>query len=882
MFFRGIKIKTKTKGSKKISAIWLFFAILSSFFVFLSPSAQASFTEKINYQGKLLDENGVIVPDGNYDISFRLYTVGGGGSAIWTENWTNSDLWTDSAATTVDINNSDCGGSGFTKIEYASSTNDSTLAAGQYLWNTTLKESAVIISVSTSTNTICIANPYSSWTTAHNFTNRVFVKNGIFSVMLGGVSSLSSIDFNQTLYLGVTISPDTDEMIPRKVIGAVPAAFEAKKLQGYDWASPAAIGTVAPAPGTFTNLGASTGLSIGENYFATAAPASGMIVEGNVGIGTASPESLFSVENKDTAAVSAEYIKNSIASGTLTNGLLFEQTGAGMVANAISILETAGSIVTGIKIGNNIETGISIGTGVTTGISVGSGGIKIESGELAVNSDSITSDGSILTINSAGTVDVQDILNSDSVTTDTGGVIIASSQSYSGSGDVTLSSASSSELTINSGTTGSINIGNDSSAETINIGTGAANKTLIIGSLNSASGVTIQSGSGNITLQPGGSDTTGVVQIGAGSGTNTTPDLLSLDVKSDAGDPAGTVGDMYYNNNAGKFRCYQGSGWTDCISVGSGAPGGSTTQVQYNNAGAFAGAANVAIENDYLRLPVVSTPASVAADGLDLHASSVGGRIMPVFMGPSGLDTTVQPSIGRNKMALWQAIGGGSTVTTALGAAALSITGTSTAANMATTTRQTNMRRIEYLATNNQSSSVVGFRSTSAVYERGGPNAGDGGFHMIANWGPATGVATATNRAFVGMSSSTAAPTDVNPSTLTNMMGFGWDSADANIQFMTNDSSGTATKIDLGASFPVPTVNRTKMYETIIFVAPGPSTSIGYKITDLATGAIAEGTVSSNLVANTTYLAPRGYMSVGGTSSVIGIAFSNMYVETDY
>lgn len=959
MFFRGIKIKTKK--IKRIYTIQLVFVFLGVFFVFFPSSVQAAFTEKINYQGKLLDENGVVVPDGNYDISFRLYTVGGGGSAIWTEEWTSSDLWTDSGTKTVNRNDSDCGGSGFTKIEYNSNTNESTLGSGQYLWNTNLKESAVIISVSTSTNTICIANPYSSWATAHNVTNRIFVKNGIFSVMLGGVSSLSSIDFNQTLYLGVTISPDTNEMIPRKVIGAVPAAFESKKLQGYDWASPSDIGTVTAAAGNFTNLTASEGLSVGATYSSILAPASGVIVEGNVGIGVVSPSAYLNIKGGTSEAgnaplkftsgtnltvveagtmeydginlyftpsitrktiafsedISAAYvsytgatgnlnlgshdiiaknlnisgltdfagsvaIKNSIDSGALTDGLLIENTGTGTITNAISILETAGSVTTGINIGNNVETGIAIGTGVTRGISVGSGGITIESGDLAVNSDSITSDGTTLTINANGTVDVDDILNSDSITTDTGGVTIANSQSYSGSGEVTLSSAIASALTINSGTTGTINIGNDSSAEIINIGTGEANKTLVIGSLNSASGVTIQSGTGNIALQPAGSGATGIVQIGAGSGTNTAPDLLSLDTKSDAGDPAGTAGDMYYNINAGKFRCFQGSAWTNCISSLETAAGGSTTQIQYNNAGSFAGAANANIENDYLRLSVASTPSSVAEGGLDLYARSVGGRIMPVFMGPSGLDATVQPSIGRNKVALWQANGAGDTTTTALGAVSISITGTATAANMATTTRQTTMRRVEFLQTQARSTNVVGFRSAAAAYARGGPNSGDGGFHMIANWGPATGVATATNRAFVGMANSTVAPTDVNPSTLTNMMGFGWDSTDTNIQFMTNDSSGTATKIDLGASFPVPTANRTKMYETIIFVAPGPSTSIGYKITDLATGAIAEGTVSSDLVANTTYLAPRGYMSVGGTSSVIGIAFSNLYVETDY
>ena len=71
------------------------------------------------------------------------------------------------------------------------------------------------------------------WTESQTSANDVTVTSGLFSVMLGSISSLSAIDFNQTLYLGVTIESDS-EMSPRKVLGAVPAAFEADKLDNID------------------------------------------------------------------------------------------------------------------------------------------------------------------------------------------------------------------------------------------------------------------------------------------------------------------------------------------------------------------------------------------------------------------------------------------------------------------------------------------------------------------------------------------------------------------------------------------------------------------------------------------------------------------------
>ncbi|MEN9920692.1 MAG: hypothetical protein RL538_585, partial [Candidatus Parcubacteria bacterium] len=69
------------------------------------------------------------------------------------------------------------------------------------------------------------------WTETRSGGNEVTVQNGLFSVMLGSVTSLSSVNFNQPLYLGVTIEADA-EMTPRKPLGSVPSAFEAKQLGG--------------------------------------------------------------------------------------------------------------------------------------------------------------------------------------------------------------------------------------------------------------------------------------------------------------------------------------------------------------------------------------------------------------------------------------------------------------------------------------------------------------------------------------------------------------------------------------------------------------------------------------------------------------------------
>lgn len=320
--------------------------------------------------------------------------------------------------------------------------------------------------------------------------------------------------------------------------------------------------------------------------------------------------------------------------------------------------------------------------------------------------------------------------------------------------------------------------------------------------------------------------------------------------------------------------------WAAPAGGGGGSPGGATGEIQYNNAGAFAGAADVEIEGGQLRLPAIAAPAVPAADGLKLFGRKVGGRMMPAFMGPSGLDSSLQPSFSRNKMGLFMPAGNGGADSQV--GVVISATGTATSETVATTNLHNYMRRRSWRVTTASTSAVAGVRGGALQWTLGGTAAGLGGFHMVWRWGPATGVATATHRAFVGMRNATAAPTDVNPSTITNMCGMGYDAADTNVQFLHNDGSGTATKIDLGASFPKPNVDLTSVYEVALFAPPGTTQSLSYEVTNLVSGAVATGTVTTDIPTTSTLLNLYGYMSVGGTSSVIGFATMGIYIESDY
>jgi hypothetical protein len=283
--------------------------------------------------------------------------------------------------------------------------------------------------------------------------------------------------------------------------------------------------------------------------------------------------------------------------------------------------------------------------------------------------------------------------------------------------------------------------------------------------------------------------------------------------------------------------------------------------------------------NGGLDLPLESVP-TPPANTVRLFGYKVGGRMMVAFKGPSGLESSLQPSIARNKIALWSPAGNATTVTQ-IGMAAGSL-GTASAANVATTNIFTAMRRLDYLVTTAATTAIAALSSSGAgsgQFFRG--TAPLGGFHVVLRFGGATGMATATHRFYAGMTSTAMNFTDAESSSRDNLIGVGYDSADANWQLMHKTGSGAVTKVDLGAAFPRQTADRSKMYELVIFCAPGGA-SVFYEFIDLTTGAVVTGEITSNLPSASQLLRWGIIAGAGGTSSVIGISVASAYVETDY
>ena len=107
-------------------------------------------------------------------------------------------------------------------------------------------------------------------------------------------------------------------------------------------------------------------------------------------------------------------------------------------------------------------------------------------------------------------------------------------------------------------------------------------------------------------------------------------------------------------------------------------------------------------------------------------------------------------------------------------------------------------------------------------------------------------------------------------SSLTNIIGIGSDASDTNLQVIYNDGTGTASKIDLGSSFPA---NRTSgaalttVYSIQLYNEPGTSTVL-YEVINRETGAVARGTLTSDLPASSQLLNFFASRSMGGGGGI--------------
>lgn len=306
--------------------------------------------------------------------------------------------------------------------------------------------------------------------------------------------------------------------------------------------------------------------------------------------------------------------------------------------------------------------------------------------------------------------------------------------------------------------------------------------------------------------------------------------------------------------------------------VSAKADGGDATLVQPSSWNA-----DHVVDGDGLAIVAdTSTPTAPSAGKVTLFGKLLAGRSLPGIIGPSGLDSLLQPFFGRNKIGMWNALGNTSSGPVSnFGLPAPTYSGSPTARVVATASLATSMRRIGVVSAATAGS--IARATTGALQFFRGDAAGKGGFFAVWRFIPSDAATVADARTFVGLAGSSFG--NVNPSSLLNMIGMGTDNGDATFSIMHNDGAGTATKIALGANFPDHALSD-DVYELALFCAPNAAT-VSYQVTRLNTGDTASGDITTDLPASTTLMFPQFGRNNSTTALAVGLDVVGLYMESD-
>lgn len=269
---------------------------------------------------------------------------------------------------------------------------------------------------------------------------------------------------------------------------------------------------------------------------------------------------------------------------------------------------------------------------------------------------------------------------------------------------------------------------------------------------------------------------------------------------------------------------------------------------------------------------------AAAAGTTKMYARSYAGRVLPEFMGESGMDCFIQPALFNNAVFM-MAPASGSTVATAQtvwGGAVTTMGGTAANQTIASTNMQTAMRRVRYTTAATAGTSG-GIRSTDPVVIRGNV-VNTGGFFAFFRFSQVSNVLG--NSAFIGLYGAVTALSASGPGDMVSMFGIGYGGSDAiatGWQLYRNDASGTATAVTLtGAPRDTSTVLDLTLW------APSNGSGVTVRVYNQSTQSVVldNVTYTTDLPVNTTALYAHAQMRTP-TTTTASFDLARIYIESD-
>lgn len=340
---------------------------------------------------------------------------------------------------------------------------------------------------------------------------------------------------------------------------------------------------------------------------------------------------------------------------------------------------------------------------------------------------------------------------------------------------------------------------------------------------------------------------------------------------------------------------------------GGGSPGGSNTQIQFNDSAAFAGDANLTfnkttgtlavvnetlsgnfvansdaislgngtinvIINSYsIQIPTSPLGANIAAlpaSGAIIYGKYKAGRTFVHVNDYTGWDVPMDCHPIHSSVHFIMPTVGAATVTTMRTSA--TVTGN---VLIAPTTANLYLSQTRVKITTAATACAVAAIATSNTSFWRGNAANTGGFYAVFRFGLEKAV---TNTIFFTGFNPSKTMTNANPSTIRSIIGFGKDRGQTNLYVIQANSSVTVNTDISGMNFTTATTN---WYEGIIYALPNGG-NVYWQLTNITTGAIANGQYdNTTLPANNMQLAWMLGISNFNQAANTDAAFGGVQIE---
>ncbi len=824
------------------------FGVLSA----LPTSAAQSVPYKVNFQGRLTDNNGNVLPDGSYNIKFRLFDAASAGTNKYEEdrvfaaadnrvviqNGLFNIQFGDVTAITPSLfsgafplylevelptpASSTCASNGCAVFTEGAMTPRQPMASSPYALNAdTLDgiDSTGFAQLNTSnTGSLTLTAALQSATGA--FT-------GATALTLGSTTNAAGIVFNDGTVnaRSVTLSSPALTASYGLAFPTAPPNTNECLISGSSTASQLRFGSCS---GTATTLQTSYAASNDPEITIGALPTSGLTVRDN------------------TLAIVGNILEVQNNLGTTT---YFGVTNAGIsVTGTATASVSLSSPVLDAPVASSLSIGISNATSITIGkASVAAaipGGITTSNGTVNTGSGSITTTGAI-----------------------NGGAITGTSVA-AGAGNVTGATGSFSTSLLAA-------LHDIATAGTLNIGTSNA--------------TAIDLGKFGVTTSTAGS-------IVVNSGTNVpTSDQISIDNTASTGvTTAGINGlNVHYKGGAAAI---EGAGMRVDYTSGTTSGGIWDGLRIVENIATPAGVAtyglklegntgpgtNVAIKigtgwDAGLEIAAGSAdPATPAASTIDVFARLVAGRSLLRQKSPSGVSFSYQPGLFEQAISYESPNTGTGITSIGAGWAPQSTTGLTTTvdqifgyANTLTT------------AANNTTALTIS-ELTNAQHFRGSQTNGSNGFFFVSRLGLPDAQPQLVSRIWSGLTDQTLATMVASDTPTGNFAGYrvSATATDTTWKFVTRDGTIAAAAINTGA-----TLTQNHVYDFYIYsptyTSAASITTMYWRVDDLTAGTTFEGNTTSNLPTGTVALRAGSGIAPTLTGSVHALKVLKHYVESD-